>query len=121
MTSKTLAEQYNQFQNNFGQDSSQDYDDIILKLFTADFKKVANGNELAQERAQLLAQLNSVKDFAGTWSIQTLDIIPSADDRKCTNRYYLKSEKAGQFEVIAILSIRQGQIHRIDEIFYQKN
>lgn len=119
MTNETLAAQYNQFQNDFGQDVGQDYENIIRRLFTPDLEKVANGNKLANERAQLLPQLNSVKDFAGAWSIQTIEIIPSADNTKYTNRYSLKSEKGGQFEIIAILSIREGQIHRIDEIYYQ--
>jgi hypothetical protein len=120
MTINTLAERYNQFQHEFGQDLDQDYDDIINHLFASDFKKIANGNELAGERAQLLPQLKGVKEFAGTWSIQCVENIPSADDEKCTIRYYLNSQKAGQFEVIAILSARQGLIHRIDEVFYQQ-
>lgn len=34
---------------------------------------------------------------AGTWSIQSLEIIPSTEAR-CTIRYFSNSEKAGQFE-----------------------
>jgi hypothetical protein len=75
---------------------------------------------LASERARLLPQLKGVKDFAGAWSIQSLEIIPSADNAKCTIRYYLNSEKAGQFEVIAILSAKVGLIDRIEEVYYQK-
>jgi len=120
MSIQTLAERYNSFQHSFGQDVAHDYDDLISTLFTADFTKIANGDELASERSQLLTQLRSTKEFAGTWSIQSVEIIPSADEAKCTIRYFLNSEKAGQFEVIAILSAKQNLIHRIDEIYYQK-
>ena len=120
MSIQILAERYNYFQHDFGQNVDHDYDDLICTLFTADFKKIANGNELACERSQLLKQLKSAKEFAGTWSIQSLEIIPSADEAKCTIRYFLNSENAGQFEVIAILSAKQNLIHRIDEIYYQK-
>lgn len=120
MSIKFLAEQYNQFQHEFGQEVRQDYESTIAKLFSPKFKKIANGNELASERDQLLPQLKDVKNFAGAWSIQCLDIIPSIDNEKCTIRYFLKSEKAGQFEIIAILRAHQGQIDRIDEIYYQQ-
>jgi hypothetical protein len=120
MLTKTLAERYNHFQHDFGQNVGQDYEEIVNTLFTPDFKKIANGNELASERARLLPQLKGVKDFAGAWSIQSLEIIPSADNAKCTIRYYLNSEKAGQFEVIAILSAKVGLIDRIEEVYYQK-
>ena len=120
MSVQALAERYNYFQHDFGQDVDHDYEDLISKLFNADFKKIANGNELVSERSQLLTQLRSTKEFAGSWSIHSLEIIPSADDEKCTIRYSLNSEKAGQFEVIAILSAQQSLIHRIDEVYYQK-
>jgi len=120
MTIVALAEQYNQFQHAFGQGVSKDYDALINALFSPKFKKIANGNELAAERAQLLSQLLAVKDFAGSWAIQSQEIIPSHDNTKCTIRYFLTSEKAGRFDVIAILSASEGQIERIDEIFYQE-
>ena len=120
MTVLALAEQYNQFQHAFGQGVEKDYEAIINTMFTSKFKKIANGNELASERSQLLAQLFSVKDFAGKWAIESQEIIPSQDNTKCTIRYFLASEKAGRFEVIAIIRANNGQIDRIDEVYYQE-
>ncbi|MBX9804218.1 MAG: hypothetical protein K2Y18_00505 [Alphaproteobacteria bacterium] len=119
MSIQELAQRYNQFQHDFGQGVSHDYEKVINTLFSQNFKKIANGIELLPERAQLLPQLNGVKDFAGTWAIQSQEIIPSFDNMKCTIRYSLKSEKAGEFDVIAILKAHQGQIEQIDEIYYQ--
>jgi hypothetical protein len=121
MSISSIAEQYNQFQHAFGQGIVKDYEGLINDLFSPNFKKLANGNELAGERAQLLSQLIGVKEFAGNWTIQSQEIIPSLDNNKCTIRYFLDSEKAGQFEVIAILSAPHGQIERIEEVFYQKH
>jgi hypothetical protein len=116
----TLAEQYNQFQHAFGQGVEKDYVDIIARLFSPKFIKIANGNELARERSELLKQLSSVKEFAGNWSIKSHEIIPSLDNKKCTIKYSLQSEKAGQFFIIAILTATDGQIDKIDEVFYQE-
>lgn len=121
MSVAALAEQYNQFQHAFGQGVAKDYESLIATLFTPKFKKIANGNELATERSHLLAQLLGVKDFAGSWSIQSQEIIPSQDNKKCTIKYALKSERAGQLIVIAILTLSQGKIDQIDEVFYQES
>jgi hypothetical protein len=42
MLTKTLAERYNHFQHDFGQNVGQDYEEIVNTLFTPDFKKIAN-------------------------------------------------------------------------------
>jgi hypothetical protein len=115
-----LAEQYNQFQHAFGQGDNKDYEKIINELFSPHFKKIANGDELTSTRSQLLSQLNGVKDFAGQWIIESHEIIPSQDDKKCTIRYCLDSEKAGKFEIIAILKMSEGKIEQINEVFYKQ-
>ena len=115
-----LAEKYNQFQHAFGQGKAQNYEILIETLFSPHFKKIANRKELVSERPNLLSQLTGLKDFSGNWVIQSLDIIPSYDTTKCTIRYFLNSEKAGNFEIIAILSTLYDQIDRIEEVYYQK-
>ncbi|HQS84061.1 MAG: hypothetical protein B7Y25_03805 [Alphaproteobacteria bacterium 16-39-46] len=72
------------------------------------------------DRTKLFSQLKGAKDFAGKWTILSQEIIPSKDNIQCTLRYYLDSEKAGRFEVIAIISAPNGQIERIEEVYYQK-
>lgn len=121
MIMKELAERYNQFQHDFGQNQTLDYGKIIERLFAPHFKKVVNGNELVHERQDLLCQLETVRNSSGSWSIQTLELIPSADNKKCTIWYCLESEKAGKFFIMAILTGSHDYIDRIDEIYYQQN
>lgn len=117
---KQLAEKYNEFQNSFGQSKEEDYQKIVEDLFVNSFAKVANNNCLVAKREDLLAQLLEVKNLAGAWKVIEKDTIPSQDNKKCTIRYILETEKAGAFDVIAILSIAPGnKIERIDELFYQ--
>jgi hypothetical protein len=120
MTIANLAKSYNNFQNEYGQSMRPDYEEIINELFSADLKKVANGQELVAKREGLGQQLADVKAFAGNWTINANVIIPSIDNKQCTIRYILSTEKAGKFDVIAILSSANGkQIDAIDEIYYQ--
>lgn len=119
MSIKSYAERYNEFQHQLGQGVEQDYESIINALFAPDFTKIANGDILVSNRSQLFSQCKNCRDMAGKWTIQSTDIIPSSDNTQCTIRYMLTSEKAGQFDVIAIMSISNGLINRVDEIYYQ--
>ena len=124
MSIDSLAHRYNEFQNKFGQSSnssSEECSSTINNIFDDHFKKIANGVVLVAKKAELFNQLSSVKEFAGNWSILEIENIPSADNKKCTMRYILQSEKAGLFEVIAIMSSADGcKIDCIDEIYYQQ-
>ncbi|MBS0186245.1 MAG: hypothetical protein JSS34_07940 [Proteobacteria bacterium] len=115
-----LAETYTQFQHDFGQDVPKDFNAISETLFLPIFKKIANGEELVSDRSKLLNQLKGVRDFAGKWTIESKEIIPSKDNTKCTLHYLLHSEKAGDFEVIAILRASKGKIGQIEEVYYKK-
>jgi len=120
MSVKELAKKYNKFQNNFGSNNESDCKSIIEDLFSHEFKKVANGQILISRKDEIENQLNGVKDFAGNWSITEKLIIPSQDNKICTIRYLLESEKAGIFDIIAILTSSNGsKIDSIDEIYYQ--
>ena len=119
MTIANLAKAYNSFQNDYGQSTRPDYEEVIKELFSTDLKKVANGQDLVAKRDGLGQQLAGVKAFAGNWTINANVIIPSIDNKQCTIRYVLSSEKAGKFDVIAIISSANGkQIDAIDEIYY---
>ncbi|MBX9585976.1 MAG: hypothetical protein K2X50_01845 [Gammaproteobacteria bacterium] len=119
MSIKVYAERYNEFQHQLGQGVEQDYEAIITELFSPEFKKTANGDVLVSNRSQLFSQCENCREMAGKWTIQSTDIIPSADNTQCTIRYLLTSEKAGQFDVIAIMTISNGLIDRVDEVYYQ--
>lgn len=124
MSIKNLAIRYNQFQNNFGshdfpQESEKASDHVIYELFAPDFKKIVNGN-LVADRSSLKVQLNNVKNMAGSWTIEPKEIIPSEDNKACTVHYIVTTEKAGSFQVIAILKSSNAQeIQSIDEVSYQ--
>lgn len=117
MSILNLALQYNKFQNDFGSNDAS-YQSEIDQLFTSDFQKIANKNSLVSGKDELESQLKSVKEFAGNWLIVSIYNIPSKDDKSCTIRYELHSEKAGNFDVMAILSSENGkQINKVDEVF----
>jgi hypothetical protein len=82
-------------------------------------RRSANGQELVGHRQQLIAQLQGIKEFAGNWTINCLDLIVANEENKCTVRYILSSEKAGQFEVIAIITAQNNRIESIHEVYYQ--
>jgi hypothetical protein len=116
----SIAEQYNNFQNDFGSGLDKDFDTIIDELFASDFKKIANGQELVSEAAHLHAQLISAKGMLGSFSINPVYIFQSSDGKHFTNRYIIETAKAGNFEVIAIMTIDdQKHISLIDEVYYQ--
>ncbi len=115
-----LARRYNEFQNDYGQGVSKDYNAIIESLFSSAFKKIANRTELVSERARLEQQLADVKAAAGNWTMREKSTIPSADNKQCVIWYVLETEKAGSFDVMAILRSSNGnQIDSIDEVYFQ--
>ena len=120
MSISELAKQYNSFQENFCKTCEADLADVISGLFEDKFQKIANGAVLVANRNGLADQLSEVKNIAGKWALDVKDIIPSRDDKKCTIRYVISTEKAGKFDVLAVLSSNNGmQISKIDELFYQ--
>lgn len=113
-----LVDVYNSFQQAYGKEVSLNYPFLIELIFSKDFKKIANQEELVSDRAGLEPQLENVKALFGSWEKEVKYIIPSACGTKCTLRYTLKSEKAGDFDVFAVLTSQDGKhIDVIDEIY----
>jgi hypothetical protein len=120
MSIKRLATAYNQFQDNFGNGLDADYETIIESLFSPTFKKIANGNQLVGNRGELNTQLGGVREMACDWNIDPTFIIPSDDGKSCTFRYKINTEKAGTFDVLAVMGSANGElIDNIDEVYYQ--
>ena len=120
MSIQHLAQQYNDFMSCFGSGVEIDQSVLIEKLFTADFQKIANGIILTLGRKELENQLTEIKEKTGNWTIETKKILPSADNKECTIRFMAETEKAGKFDVLAVLSSEDNlQISKIDEIYYQ--
>lgn len=115
-----LGKLYNQFQQDYGQAVSLDYNSIVKSLFSDVFKKTANGVELVNNAQNLLIQLSEIKKSAGLWTIDVIDMIPSLCNHKLTISYILNSEKLGKFGIIAILNSEDGEkIDQINEVYYQ--
>ena len=120
MTIENIAQKYNQFQSDFGAHVEQNYDGLIENLFSVNFSKIANGKVLVAKADELKGQLLAVRDFAGGWTLDVKQVIPSANDHSYVVRYILNTEKAGGFDVMAIIGSSDGiKIDFIDEIYYQ--
>jgi hypothetical protein len=120
MSIENIAEKYNRFQNNFGQNVEQDYDAFIESLFSPESTKTANGQVLVASRGEFKGQLTSVRDMAGSWTMDIKYVIESATDQNYVIRYMLVTEKLGDFDVMALLGSLDGvKIDFIDKVNYQ--
>ncbi len=120
MSIKELADRYNNIQIQMGKDDVLDWSSDINALFAEDFTKTANGSVLVNNRSELQNQIIMCREGAGRWQIDVKDVIPSYDNHKCTIHFVLTSEKAGNFDIIAILTGTNDQkIASVNEVFYQ--
>lgn len=117
---KELGVQYNALQMEMGASENQSWLENINLLFSEKFTKRVNGELLVATRSELENQIIKCREDIGSWKIQEKEIIPSKDNQVCTIQYIISTEKAGDFEVIAILkSSNAKQIDSINEIYYQ--
>lgn len=117
---KELGAQYNALQMEMGASENQSWLENINLLFSEKFTKRVNGELLVATRSELENQIIKCREDIGSWKIQEKEIIPSKDNQVCTIQYIISTEKAGDFEVIAILkSSNAKQIDSINEIYYQ--
>jgi len=117
---KELGVQYNALQMEMGASESPNWLENIDLLFSEKFTKRVNGKFLVTTRSELENQIIKCREDIGSWKIQEKEIIPSKDNQTCTIQYVISTEKAGDFEVIALLkSSNAKQIDSIDEIYYQ--
>ncbi len=115
-----LAERYNALQSKMNYLKPEEYSDEISNLFSDHFSKTANGEVLVSERSVLEAQIEDCREEFGSWSIEVDAVIPSQDNKMCTIRYKVLTQKAGTFDVIALLKSEDGiKIDSINEIYYQ--
>lgn len=120
MSIQELGHQYNAIQKEMGRPGTSGWVSTLPTLFSSQFHKIANGTVLVQNRSELEKQILQCREDAGPWQIEEKEMIPSQDNSKCTLRYVISTEKAGKFDVIAILSSTNGrQIDSVDEVFYQ--
>ncbi|MCE2950775.1 MAG: hypothetical protein ACK5TR_06420 [Alphaproteobacteria bacterium] len=114
-----LGHQYNALQMRMGQEDQQGWQNEIPLLFSPTFKKIANGEVLVEKGSDLLPQIDQCRALAGPWTIQVKAVTPAKNNKSCTIRYVLCSQKAGDFDVIALLDSADGRyIDQIDEVYY---
>lgn len=115
-----LGRRYNTLQTRMGKEEGQEWQEEVSLLFSSFFKKVANGEILVAKASDLMSQIEQCRALAGAWTIEVIYVIPAKDNTSCTIRYVLRSEKAGDFDVIALLKSQNGiHIDQIDEVYYQ--
>ena len=120
MTILDLAIQYNNLQKNMGILEKSSWTQNIESLLDEDFQKIINGQITVSNREALTNQIINLRESSGPWAITEKEIIPSACGQKCTLRYVISTEKVGSFDILAVLTSKNGRtINRIDEIFYQ--
>jgi hypothetical protein len=113
-----LARRYNEFQQSYGQSEDRNYSEIIEGLFSPNFQKIIKRKVEVANRDALETQLKGVRDVVGSWTIEVKDIIPSADNKKCTVRFVLNTPEAGSFDVLKVLSSKNGKtIDKVDELY----
>src|SRR3990167_5978002 len=116
MNSLDIAKQYNRFQNDIGQFSDTNLDHVISSLFSKSFQKVANGVKLVATRNALRDQLLAVRDQAGKWTIDVIEVAALQDPNRALIRYHLVSTNLGVFDIMATLRISsEGLIEEVDE------
>ncbi|MCE2716902.1 MAG: hypothetical protein ACK4V2_06920 [Pseudomonadota bacterium] len=113
-----LARKYNEFQQSYGQSEDKNYAEIIEGLFSPGFQKIVNREVKVDGRDSLDPQLKGVRDAVTSWTIDVKEIIPSADNKKCTVRFILRTPDKGNYDVLKVLSSENGiTIDKVDEVF----
>lgn len=113
-----IAQQYTDFQNDFGNSVDKCYDQVIESLFAPNLTKVANGATLAANRDELKGQLESVRAQVGEWTMHVKKVMK--DEGNFDHFiYYDLTTPNNVFAVMAILGSSDGKvIDYIDEIYY---
>lgn len=102
-----------------GGESGPAWEQDIATLFSEHFTKKANGSLLVENRDKLKSQAYECLKEAGSWTLTVKEIIPSFEGTKCTLRYTLTTEKAGAYDVIALLCSKDGRhIDYVEEFYY---
>ncbi|MBA4749465.1 MAG: hypothetical protein H2057_02475 [Alphaproteobacteria bacterium] len=115
-----LGHGYNALQARMGKEGGQEWQEEVSLLFAPSFKKIANGEVLVAKASDLISQIDQCRALTGPWTLEVIYVIPAKDNTSCTIRYVLRSEKAGDFDVIALLKSQNGtHIDQIDEVYYQ--
>lgn len=108
---------YIAFLKHQGLSANPSYPQEIFSLCAKNCRKVRNGKLLFEGCEYFADQLNTAKEWIGTWSMDILDLIVSTDSRSVVIRYALSTEKEGVLIVFAILRYDENyMIYEINEV-----
>ncbi len=113
-----LASSYIHFLKNVVSSDAKNVTDIIAEHTTSNVKKIVNNETVCENVEGLSEQLISVREMAGRIDINLVNFCNDLENNKCSVRYMLDSELAGNFSTLAIVTYDDNKkIVEIDEIY----
>lgn len=121
ITEKKLLDQtyrYLDFISKIGGGEIFSYTEVAADLLTLDCQKVFNGNLYTASRDLFIADLLSVNETQGCWTILPLDILISPKNKTSTLRLIIKMGKSDVFTAMVLLRYDDNYlIKEINEVF----
>lgn len=123
---KAVAERYQKFLSQFGQEETGDLLPTMKALFAPDIKKFVNDchnlegrKPVATTIKELYAQISSAKNEVGIWSVIEEDIpIASVEENMVIAHFQIPTQKKGTIVVMKKLICNDnGLINEINEVF----
>ncbi|MDP1723721.1 MAG: hypothetical protein Q8L85_03370 [Alphaproteobacteria bacterium] len=113
---KELGENYIQFMSSIGK--GEEFASKMPGIFHPDCEKIENGTLLLNTFDGHVAQLQKAFDFLGCWTIEPLNILPTAMENKCVIYFKWYTDKLEPHATMAILSFNEdGFMTKIDEMW----
>lgn len=115
---QAVAHRYVNFLEQFGAEDSGDIKELMASLFADDCQKVVNGKIITHSVQELYTQMAQAKEVVGTWSVRLMNpTVVSADTNMIVIHYKISTEKIGTFVVMKFLTVDNGFITEINEVY----
>ncbi len=112
------AKHYIDVLNEIGDVTIEEINNIGNKYIADNAVKIINGEQACTSGKDVIVQLTEVRSVAGKCQFTLLNNLKANTEKACALRYQLDSEKAGNFQTIAIVRFNDDmQIIEIDEIY----
>jgi N-acetylglutamate synthase-like GNAT family acetyltransferase len=94
------------------------YEFIFTHRFSPDVKKIVNGQCVADSRDALKQNWHTARATYGTWTIPSdYQVFPSPETNSVTIKHTAQTASNGTLLVIAILTLEEGRITEIFEVY----
>ncbi|MGE0009592.1 MAG: hypothetical protein AB7F19_03540 [Candidatus Babeliales bacterium] len=112
------AKRYTNFLAQFGSADQGDIKGFMASLFADDCQKVVNGKVITRTVDELYNQLATAKVGAGLWSVNIVNVMMvNVEANKVLIHYEIPTEHIGTFVVMKFLTIDNGMITEINEVY----